>query len=49
MIEFKAEKGHENKVFLDDREKTRGRVLQAETTWNDSDESDEDYCMPQGA
>ena len=28
VIEFKAEKGHENKVFKDDREKERGRVLQ---------------------
>ena len=46
VIEFKAEKGHENKVFKDDREKERGRVLQQEI-WNASDdESDEDFCIP---
>ena len=28
VIEFKAEKGHENKVFKDEREKDRSRVLQ---------------------
>ena len=27
VIEFKAEKGHENKMFKDDREKERDRVL----------------------
>ena len=28
VIEFKAEKGHENKMFIDEREKDRGMVLQ---------------------
>ena len=27
VIEFKAEKGHENKMFIDDREKDRGLVM----------------------
>ena len=38
VIEFKTEKGHENKMFVDEREKGRGRVLQ-QNLW-DSDESD---------
>merc|ERR1712226_1730575 len=46
VIEFKAEKGHENKVFKDGREKERGRVLQQELDWGDDDESDEDFCLP---
>merc|ERR1712226_259619 len=46
VIEFKAEKGHENKVFKDDREKERGRVLQADTAWGNDSESDEDFCLP---
>ena len=28
VLNFKTEKGHENKVFKDDREKQRERVLQ---------------------
>ena len=46
VIEFRNEKGHENRgLFKDDREKERARVLQ-ETEWNDSEESDEDFkCM----
>ena len=44
VIEFKKEKGHENKMFVDDREKQRERVLQAEV-WDDS-ESDDDFKMP---
>ena len=30
VIEFKAEKGHENKMFKDEREKDRGRVRERE-------------------
>ena len=41
VIEVKAEKGHENKMFMDDREKVRNRVLE-QNLW-DSDESDDDY------
>ena len=44
VIEFKAEKGHENKMFKDEREKDRNRVLQKDIEWNDS-ESDDDYKM----
>ena len=43
VIEFKAEKGHENKMFKDEREKERGRVLQKENEGWDSQESDEDF------
>ena len=46
VIEFKAEKGHENKVFKDDRERERGRVLQQDLAWNDDSESDDDFKMP---
>ena len=28
VLDFKMEKGHENKMFKDDREKERARVLQ---------------------
>ena len=39
IIEFKAEKGHENKMFKDEREKERERVLQKDMDWDvDSDE-----------
>merc|ERR1712110_865003 len=48
VIEFKAEKGHENKVFKDDREKGRDRVLQADIDWNDDSESDDDFKIPKG-
>ena len=40
VIEFKNEKGHENKMMVDDREKVRDRVLQKDT-WDS--ESDEDF------
>ena len=43
VIEFKAEKGHEHKMFKDDREKDRARVLDPDTMWKDSEESDEDF------
>ena len=39
IIEFKAEKGHENKMFKDEREKERERVLQKDIDWDvDSDD-----------
>ena len=44
VIEFKAEKGHENKMFKDDREKERARVLQADV-WDKDSESDEDFRL----
>ena len=43
VIEFKAEKGHENKMFKDEREKGRDRVLQKETWEKNDSESDEDF------
>ena len=44
VIEFKAEKGHENKMFKDEREKERNRVLQKENEgWEEDSESDEDF------
>ena len=50
MIEFKAERGHENKVFKDDREKERSRVLMKDgNAWDDDSESDDDFKMPCGA
>ena len=45
VIEFKAEKGHENKMFIDEREKQRERVLQ-QSAWEDDSESDDDYKLP---
>ena len=42
VIEFKAEKGHENKMFKDNREKDRDRVLEKDV-WEDDSESDEDF------
>ena len=42
VVEFKAEKGHENKMFKDEREKERDRVLMKGLDWDDS-ESDEDF------
>ena len=47
VINFDAVKGHEHKVFKDDREKERKLVLQQNLgeCWSDS-ESDEDFCMP---
>ena len=44
IIDFKMEKGHENRVVEDGREKQRGRTLQ-EAIWTaaDSDESDDDF------
>ena len=41
VIEFKAEKGHENKMFKDEREKERQRVLQKDIDWDV--DSDDDY------
>ncbi len=41
VITFKAEKGHENKMFKDEREKDRNRVLQPDTAFDS--ESDEDF------
>ena len=48
VLEFKMEKGHENKMMKDDREKDRQRVLQQDIEWNDDSESDEDFKMPMG-
>ena len=42
VIEFETEKGHENKMFKDDREKEKSRALMKDKLW-DSDESDEDF------
>ena len=42
VIEFKAEKGHENKMFKDEREKERGLVLD-KNVWEDDKDSDDDY------
>ena len=41
VIEFKTEKGHENKMFKDDREKQRERVLMPDSIADS--ESDEDF------
>ena len=41
VIEFETERGHDHKMFKDEREKDRQRVLM-NTAW-DSDESDEDF------
>ncbi len=46
MISMKAEKGHENKMFKDEREKERERVLQKDLDWGNDSESDEDFKMP---
>ena len=44
VIGFMHEKGHENKIMKDDREKERERVLMPDTNWaSDSEESDEDF------
>ena len=40
-IVFETEKGHENKIFKDEREKERSRALMPDMQWNS--ESDEDY------
>ena len=47
IIEFKNEKGHENRgLFKDDREKDRARVL-LDSNWQDDSESDDDFkCGP---
>merc|ERR1712224_850521 len=42
QITFKMEKGHENKMVQDDREKQRERVLQQEIEWG-NDDSDDDF------
>ena len=46
VLEFQMEKGHENKMVKDDREKERGRVLQQEVDWGNDSESDEDFKIP---
>ena len=48
VLEFKMEKGHENKMSKDDREKDRARVLQPDLAWGSDDDSDEDFKMPPG-
>ena len=42
VVEFKTEKGHENKMFKDEREKERSLVLDKEV-WEDDKDSDDDY------
>ena len=42
VIEFKAEKGHENKMFKDERERSRERVLNKKV-WENEKDSDDDY------
>ena len=46
VIEFKTQKGHENKMFKDQREKERSKVLME---FEDDSESDEDFKMPSNA
>ena len=45
VIEFKAQKGHENKMFVDQREKQRAKVLE---DFEEDSESDEDFKLPPG-
>ena len=40
VIEFETEKGHENKMFKDDREKERKATLQV-NEWHGADKKDE--------
>ena len=42
-IEFRTEKGHEHKMFKDEREKDRTKALLDDKIWSDDDESDDDY------
>ena len=49
VLEFKAEKGHEHKIFKDDREKERDRVLQKDVDWGSDSESDDDFKIPVGS
>ena len=46
VIEFKGQKGHENKMFIDDREKHRAKVLD---DFEEDSESDDDFKVPKGA
>ena len=46
VIEFKAQKGHENKMFVDQREKGRKKVLD---DFEEDSESDDDFKLPPGA
>ena len=46
VIEFKGQKGHENKMFIDDREKHRAKVLD---DFEFDSESDDDFKVPNGA
>ena len=48
ILEFKAERGHENKIFKDEREPERERVLQKDLDWGDDSEEDDDYKIPVG-
>jgi len=48
VIEFQMEKGHENKMIKDEREKGRDLVLQKDVEWGDDSESDEDFRVPIG-
>ena len=41
VIEFKTERGHDHKMFKDEREKERERALLKDTEWDS--ESDEDF------
>ena len=43
VLNFKMEKGHENKMMKDDREKESGRVLQDEIDWAANSDSDDDF------
>ena len=45
VIEFKTEKGHDHKMFKDDREKERGKALMNDKLW-ESEDSDEDFNCP---
>ena len=46
VIEFKGKKGHENKMFVDNREKQRAKVLD---DFEEDSESDDDFKMPVNA
>ena len=39
VIEFKTERGHDHKLFKDEREKERERVLD-QNAWSDDSDSD---------
>ena len=46
VIEFKGQKGHENKMFVDNREKVRAKVLD---DFEKDSESDDDFKLPTNA